>query len=172
MLLQPLIAWCIKMSEKQILNVNKPQTQTVESIKALLSWRGRAADPLPQYVAMGDGDSRLVLVLSNKKDCYYTTTAAECSCPAHNWHPGQRCKHQRAHFPQEVAATRSPAAIKQLNTGIWHGHNGPIAPEETQARGVAPSSSFELVDTTPDANHRELAYWSIQEDRAMWPAEA
>ena len=89
-------------TERKILSVEKPQTQTVEAVKALLQWRGRAADPLPELVEMGEGDSRLVLVLSNKRDCYYTTTARDCSCPAHNWHPNQRCKHQRKHFPEQT----------------------------------------------------------------------
>jgi len=88
-------------AERKILSVEKPQTQTVEAVKALLQWRGRAADPLPEFVEMGEGDSRLVLVLSNKRDCYYTTTARDCSCPAHNWHPGQRWKIlRRADHPQ------------------------------------------------------------------------
>jgi len=87
-------------AERKILSVEKPTTQTVEAVKALLSWKGRAADPLPEFVEMGERESRLVLVLSNKKDAYYTTTAQDCSCPAHNWHPNQRCKHQRKHFPE------------------------------------------------------------------------
>ena len=97
------------MNSKTILNVEKPQTQTVAAIKALLSWRGRASDPLPEYVEMGEGERRLVLVLSNKKDAYYTTTARECSCPAHNWHPGQRCKHQRKHFAEQAIHKQSMA---------------------------------------------------------------
>ena len=43
----------------------------------------------------------MVLVLSNKKDCYYVTTARECSCPARSWHPNQACKHQRRYFPEQ-----------------------------------------------------------------------
>ena len=109
MLLQPLIAWCIKMSGKQILNVEKPQTQTVKAVCGLLAWKGRSSNPLPEYVEMGEGDSRLVLVLSNKRDAYYTTTARECSCPAHNWHPGQRCKHQRKHFAEQAIHKQSMA---------------------------------------------------------------
>ena len=34
-------------AERKTLSVEKPQTQTVEAVKALLSWRGRASDPLP-----------------------------------------------------------------------------------------------------------------------------
>ena len=97
-------------TERKILSVGKPITQTVEAVKSLLSWRGRAADPLPEYVEMGEGDSRLVLVLSNKKDAYYTATARDCSCPAHNWHPNQRCKHQRKHFPESKAIHKQSIA--------------------------------------------------------------
>ena len=89
------------MAGKTIIDIQKPQTQCIDAVKALLAWRGRSSNPLPQFVEMGEGDNRLVLVLSNKKDCYYVTTARECSCPAHNWHPNQRCKHQRAHFPEQ-----------------------------------------------------------------------
>jgi hypothetical protein len=94
------------MSARTILNVETPTTQSLDAIKALLSWRGRAADPLPSFIEMGKEESRLVLVLSNKRDAYYTCTAKACSCPAHNWHPGQICKHQRKYFPEVKAATR------------------------------------------------------------------
>ena len=98
------------MSARTIINQEKPQTQTVDAIKALLSWRGRASDPLPSFVEMGEGDNRLVLVLSNKKDAYYTCTATECSCAARNWHSNQRCKHMRRYFPETRLATTTPAA--------------------------------------------------------------
>ena len=95
------------MAGKTLINIEKPITQTVEAVKSLLAWRGRSSDPLPQFVEMGEGDSRLVLVLSNKKDAYYTCTARDCSCPAHNWHPGQRCKHQRKHFAEQAIHKQS-----------------------------------------------------------------
>lgn len=77
-----------------------PKTQSAEAIKGLLAWKKVSCDPLPEFVEMGDGDSRLVLVLSNKKDAYYTVTAKSCSCPAATYHPGTRCKHQKKYFPQ------------------------------------------------------------------------
>jgi len=77
------------------------KTQSAEAIKGLLAWKKVASDPLPEFVEMGEGDNRLVLVLSNKKDAYYTVTAKSCSCPAATYHPGTRCKHQRKkYFPQ------------------------------------------------------------------------
>jgi len=150
---------------KTIINIEKPITQSVEAVKALLSWRGRAADPLPSFIEMGKEDSRLVLVLSNKRDAYYVTTARDCSCPAANWHPNQRCKHQRAHFPEQ--ATTKPA-----NTGRWPGGmNGPVDPDEIKAEKVS-APSFEMVDCLPDPTARDLAYHSIKSDREMWPQEA
>ena len=90
------------MSEsKTIIRVESPKTQSVEAVKALLAWKGRASDPLPSFIEMGEGESRLVLVLSNKKDCYYVTTARDCSCPARSWHPNQPCKHQRKYFAEQ-----------------------------------------------------------------------
>jgi len=75
-----------------------PKTQSSEAIKGLLAWKKVSCDPLPQEVSLDGG--RLVLVLSNKKDCYYVTTSRSCSCPAATYHPGTRCKHQRKYFPQ------------------------------------------------------------------------
>jgi len=113
----------------------------------------------------------LVLVLSNKKDCFYVTTARDCSCPARSWHPNGPCKHMRKYFPEQQRTTIGSAAIKQPNHGAWHGANGPIAPEEL-ARPAKAATAPLYVDTTPDANPREIAYWSIQEDKVLWPAEA
>jgi len=112
---------------KTIINIEKPITQSVEAVKALLSWRGRAADPLPSFIEIGEGDNRLVLVLSNKRDAYYTCTARDCSCPARNWHPNGPCKHMRKHFPEEIAKADT---MKHPNQERWHGYNGPIDPDE------------------------------------------
>ncbi len=76
-----------------------PITQSIDSVKALLSWKGRASDPLPQFVELGKDEGKLVLVLSNKRDAYYTCTARACSCPVAVYGHGQRCKHQRKYFP-------------------------------------------------------------------------
>jgi len=154
------------MAEKTLINIEKPQTQTVKAVCALLAWKGRPSNPLPELVEIGKGDSRLMLVLSNKKDCFYVVTAKDCSCPAHNWHPGQRCKHQRRYFAEEQQTVTKPA-----NTGKWPGGmNGPVDPDELKRHVKAASPLY--VDTTQDANPSEIAYWSIQEDKALWPAEA
>jgi len=89
------------MVEKTLLASGSPITQRIDAVKALLAWKKVSCDPLPEFVEMGDGDSRLVLVLSNKKDAYYTVTAKRCSCPAATYHHGP-CKHQKKYFPQEA----------------------------------------------------------------------
>jgi hypothetical protein len=116
------------MSGRTILKIESPTTQTVEAVKSLLTWKGHPTNPLPCDVSLENGC--LVLVLSNKKDCYYVTTARACSCPAHNWHPGQRCKHQRKFFPQIAKpAASEPGSIRPA--GKWPGGmNGPVDPSE------------------------------------------
>jgi hypothetical protein len=101
-----------------------PITQSIDAIKSLLAYVGRESDPLPTDVSLDNG--RLVLVLSNKTDSYYTVTAKACSCPAATYYPGQPCKHQRKHFPQVTmpAATASESIRPECK---WPGGlNGPV----------------------------------------------
>ena len=118
-----------EMSGKNLLEGRTgPITQSVDAVKSLLPWRGRAVDPMTstlEFVNEGEG-SRLVLVLSNKKDSYYVVTPAKCSCPSATYHPGQPCKHQRKHFPQEQVATVAESGSIRP-TGKWPGgFNGPV----------------------------------------------
>jgi hypothetical protein len=96
------------MSARTISKIESPTTQTIEAVKSLLAWKGHLSSPLPTDVSLENG--RLVLVLSNKKDCYYVATARECSCPAATFHHGP-CKHQRKFFPQEQATTKPTDSI-------------------------------------------------------------
>lgn len=86
------------MNEKLV--YESPKTQSLAAVKALLAWKKVSCDPLPEFVEMGKEDSRLMLVLSNKKDCYYVTTSRTCSCPASVYHPGVACKHSKKYFLQ------------------------------------------------------------------------
>ena len=118
------------MAGKTLIDIQKPTTQTVEAVKALLAWQGRVAEPLPSFIEMGEGNNRLVLVLSNKKDCFYVTTARACSCPAAIYNHGP-CKHQRKHFAEQTAkpAASEPGSIRPA--GKWPGGmNGPVDPDE------------------------------------------
>jgi len=68
------------MEGKTLLASGSPITQSIDAVKTLLAYAGRASDPLPTDVSFDNG--RLVLVLNNKKDAYYTVTAKACSCPS------------------------------------------------------------------------------------------
>ena len=113
------------MLEKNLLEGRTgPITQSVDAVKALLQWKKIASDPLPADVSLDNG--RLVLVLSNKKDVYYTVTATKCSCPAATYHPGQLCKHQRKHFPQEQVAIVAESGSIRPECKWPGGMNGPV----------------------------------------------
>ena len=102
-----------------------PVTQSVDVIKSLLAYVGRASDPMPSDVSLDNG--RLVLVLSNKKDCYYVVTARACSCPSATYRHGN-CKHQRKYFP--VAKVEQP-----LEPGSIRPAAGWIGPDGQRANG-------------------------------------
>jgi len=112
------------MSERNLLDKVRsgPVTQSRDAIKTLLAFVGRASDPMPSDVTLDNG--RMVLILSNKKDAYYTCTAKACSCPAASYHHGP-CKHQRRYFAEQIA---KPAPVDSIRPeGKWPGgHNGPV----------------------------------------------
>jgi len=119
------------MSGKNLLEGRTgPVTQSVEAVKALLTWKGRASDPLPSVVEFANEgeESRLVLVLSNDKKNYYVTTARACSCPASTDHPGLPCKHQRKYFGAKLEHAKMDSIRPE---GKWPGgYNGPVDPSE------------------------------------------
>jgi hypothetical protein len=100
--------------------VESPITQSTEAVKALLAFKKVASDPLPQEVSLDGG--RLVLVLSNKRDVYYTVTERACSCPAATYHRGP-CKHQRKYFPQPKPAEEPTIDLRASLPG-WIGPDG------------------------------------------------
>jgi len=161
------------MSGKTIFDGASPKTQSIEAVKALLAWRGRESASLPAFIEVGKGEGRVVLVLSNKRDAFYTVTAKACSCPAQTFAPGQACKHRRLYFPQPQLAKRSRVESAGSLRPDMAGFR-PIAtlPGEEKAvkasLSLSPSMLIDLHDTTD----REAAYWSIKEDREMWKAEA
>ena len=112
-----------------MIEVESPKTQSAEAIKSLLTWKKVSCDPMPADISLDNG--RLVLVLSNKKDAYYTVTARACSCPAATYHPSQPCKHQRKYFPQ---LKKTQEDIKASLPGWPGGFNGPVDLEEIKAK--------------------------------------
>ncbi len=107
-----------------------PVTQSVGAVKTLLAFVGRASSPLPSDVTLDNG--RLVLVLSNKKDCYYVATALACSCPAAIYRHNGPCKHQRRFFPQQETVKPVSASEGSIApVAKWAGgHNGPVDPDD------------------------------------------
>ena len=90
------------MSGKNLLEGRTgPITQSIDAVKSLLAYVGRSSDPLPSDVSLDNG--RLVLILSNKKDCYYVVTKTACSCPSAIYRHNGPCKHQRKYFPEQIA---------------------------------------------------------------------
>jgi hypothetical protein len=146
------------MYGKTLIKIEKPKTQALDAVKALLAWKGHPINPLPADVSLENG--RLVLVLSNKKDAYYTVTSRDCSCLASAWHPGQRCKHRRKYFP-EAKATAKPAAIGS------HGAFKPFLESDAGPAKVS-SSPLSAIDCH-DTSDMDVAYHSIKADREMWP---
>jgi hypothetical protein len=160
-----------------------PVTQTAESVKQLIKYFNHGQEPseMPDFYRLS---GEMVLVLNNKKDAYYVTTPKSCSCPSATYRPGSPCKHQRKYFPQskrEVATEEPTEGARRLArppedsirpTGKWAGgFNGPVdllPSEEKAAKASSSLSAIDCIDTTP----RDVAYWSIQEDKTMWPAEA
>jgi hypothetical protein len=151
------------MLGKNLLEGHGPVTQSLEGVKALLAYVGRASDPLPSDVSLENG--RLVLVLSNKKDAYYTCTARACSCPGNQFR--HNCKHMRRYFPQEQTTATKPTASEPL---IKRGGFRPVdsLPGEESAAKASSLSVIDCFDTTV----LDVAYHSIREDKILWPMEA
>lgn len=127
---------------------------------------------MPAFVELNGG---VRLTKSKKGDCYYTTSLTDCSCKARTFNPSQKCKHMKAlEASQAMQDSREQAKAYQAKERALKGkapavdsireHQAfkPICPDEV-------SSSPLWVDTTPDATPGELAYWSIQADRDLWP---
>jgi hypothetical protein len=121
------------MNSRKIL-LRAAVTQSTEAVVSLLKYLGKPIDPLPPTVDLPG----MILVLSNKRDVYYTTSENSCSCPSAAYRPGQRCKHQRKHFPQaDKPAPMAP--VESLRpAGKWAGgFNGPVDPESIKARAAS-----------------------------------
>lgn len=110
------------MSGKTLIEMRNPVTQSLDAIKAFLTWKGRAVDPMPSTIEFMQEEGRMVLVLSNKKDAYYVVTSTKCSCPSATYRDGP-CKHMRRYFPQ-AAKPITMASESIRPTGGWVGPNG------------------------------------------------
>ncbi|HNU40358.1 MAG TPA: hypothetical protein PKI26_08670 [Methanothrix sp.] len=126
------------MSGKLIYENTTPKTQSVDAVKALLSFKKVASNPLPQEVSLDGG--RLVLVLSNKKDAFYAVTSRACSCPAATYNPGKPCKHSRKYFPQPKKSREELEAEGEAILEAHHNTAKRLArpPEESSIRDSLP----------------------------------
>jgi hypothetical protein len=167
------------VTERTLLDSGSPITQGIEAVKALLAYIGHASDPLPTFLEIPG--QRCVLVLSNKKDVYYTVTPKACSCPSAAYRPGQPCKHQRKYFPAPrkdleeleaesdamLAAMKCPRKLAQPPVdsirpeGKWPGgFNGPVDLETI--KDESPKSTIlqeMLIDCGHDTTLKDIAYW-------------
>lgn len=99
------------MEIKLLLDSGSPVTQSIEAVAALLSWRKMPTSPMPDHIELL---GQVFLVLSGKRDVYYTTTRQACSCPWQVYNPSKRCKHQRKFFadePEHSANSQSMAEV-------------------------------------------------------------
>jgi hypothetical protein len=183
------------MEGRTLLASDSPITQSIDAVKALLAYAGRASDPLPTFVEMPSRE--VVLVLSGKKDVYYTTTPRSCSCPSGTYRPGQVCKHRRNYFSPKadklaeakakteesrrqareyqarqraLKASANPADNSSIKPkGKWPGgFNGPADPDQIKAE--SPKSSIlqdMLIDCGHDTNMRDVAYWEKKQSQEV-----
>jgi hypothetical protein len=101
------------MAGRTLIQVEKPTTQTVDAVKSLLTYVGRASDPMPIFVELKGG---VRLTKSSKGDCYYTTTATDCSCRARTYNPCTPCKHMKVlQASNGVEASRAQARAYQAH---------------------------------------------------------
>jgi hypothetical protein len=117
------------MAGKTILEMESPKTQSSEAVKALITYFNHGNEPaeMPTFYRL---TGEMVLVKSNKGDCYYVTTPKDCSCPARTYNPGKPCKHMRAYFPQPKKASEAKVQDSIKPVGKWAGgHNGPVPME-------------------------------------------
>jgi hypothetical protein len=71
------------MSGNLLEGLQGPKTQSIDAVKALLSWRGRGTDPMPATVEFTQGgeEGRLVLVLAPIPIAAHRPLKRECKNP-------------------------------------------------------------------------------------------
>jgi hypothetical protein len=169
------------MTGRTLFEIEGPKTQSIEAVKTLLAFVGRGCDPLPSEISLENG--RLMLILSNKKDVYYVTTAKACSCPSAMYRPGKSCKHQRKYFPQlkktqeeieaeidaELASYKGPSRLaRPKEESLLSGSFKPIQPEYAEPRPAKASASSLVSEMAIDAifpttTAEEVEYWQQKE---------
>ena len=113
------------MSRKTVIQMESPVTQSREAVKQLIAYfnHGQVPEEMPDFYRLS---GELVLVKSKKGDAYYVTSPKSCSCPAANYHPGQKCKHSQRFFPPTAKPETEQGDIRATLPGWPGGHNGPV----------------------------------------------
>jgi hypothetical protein len=88
------------MAGNLIVEVSNPQTQSIESGKALAKFLG-FKEEMPEKISLANGAA---LVLFSKADRYYYTTPNSCSSPAGEHH--KFCRHRRDFCQATKEATK------------------------------------------------------------------
>ncbi len=94
------------MEGKLIVEVANPQTQDIDSGKALAKFLG-LKEELPEIIPLANGAQ---LTLSSKKDAYYYTSLNACSCKAGEHH--KICYHRRDMCQAVREASKRSASSK------------------------------------------------------------
>lgn len=119
------------MTGRTLTQTESPKTQSLDAVKSLLTFVGRASDPMPIFVEL-DGGVRLTK--SSKGDAYYTTTPTNCSCPSRTYNPAKPCKHMKALLAANgVEASRAQARAYQARQRELReqANRGSLRPEES-----------------------------------------
>jgi hypothetical protein len=156
------------MSGKILVQMESPKTQSIEAVKALLSWQGKSTEPLPAAITL-DGAQ---LTRSKKGDCFYVTTATDCSCPARCFNPGTACKHMRsllAGNSREASKAQAKAYQARQRALKEQARTAPTLPEPTEhaKRLVVPPEkmNFFLEDSlTKDLPQSFEAKWEALQE--------
>jgi len=102
--------------------VASPVTQSREAVEQLIAYfnHGQQPEEMPSFYRLS---LDMVLVRSNKGDCFYVTTPKTCSCPAATYNPGKPCKHQRRFFAQPKPVEEPITDLRATLPG-WRGPDG------------------------------------------------
>ena len=102
--------------------IANPVTQSREAVEQLIAYfnHGQAPEEMPDFYRLS---LDMVLVRSNKGDCFYVTTPHSCSCPASVYNPGKPCKHSMKYFSPPKPAEEPTIDLRASLPG-WRGPDG------------------------------------------------
>lgn len=114
---------------KILFSGSAPVSQSVEAVRALLSFQGKDSTEMPAFYRLSP---ELVLVRSSKGDMYYVVTPTACSCPSATYRPGKTCKHRRQYFPQTQPAKLEAEPVDSIRPDMRGFRPFSLLPGETE----------------------------------------